>query len=238
MRENEDNIRLYAPLLRRIIILVTVIIAVPVVLWTITAFMRTYVAPPKVPTFRPLATATLITTPNSAAADTATVSPAAAPSPAAYASQPNATATDANGPRIPTPGPVLSDRTNNSGIAAPAGRTNVAVVTADAPGAAPPGAADNIVVRSGTEAASTPWPTVAAQPQPASNDTEADALPAGQPLTGPVPLPHPRPRVFAMAETGVPMPRPRPTIAEAATTPATTDGPLDWLGNIFHQSQQ
>src|SRR5579863_3310107 len=55
MREYDDHIRLYTPMLQRIIILVAVIIAVPVVLWTITAFVRSYVAPPQVPTFRPLA---------------------------------------------------------------------------------------------------------------------------------------------------------------------------------------
>ena len=55
MREyDDDNIRLYTPVLQRIIILVAVIIAVPVVMWTITAFVRTYVAPPKVPIFQPL----------------------------------------------------------------------------------------------------------------------------------------------------------------------------------------
>ena len=41
------DIRLYMPVLQRIIILVAVIIAVPVVLWTITAFVRTYVGPPQ-----------------------------------------------------------------------------------------------------------------------------------------------------------------------------------------------
>ena len=45
----------YVPLLRRIIILVAVITAVPVVLWTITAFVRTYVGPPRIPTFHQLA---------------------------------------------------------------------------------------------------------------------------------------------------------------------------------------
>jgi hypothetical protein len=35
-----------------------VIIAVPVVLWTITAFVRAYIAPPQIPTFRPIAAAT------------------------------------------------------------------------------------------------------------------------------------------------------------------------------------
>ena len=43
MREDDDEFRHYVPLLRRIIILVAVITAVPVVLWTITAFVRTYV---------------------------------------------------------------------------------------------------------------------------------------------------------------------------------------------------
>src|ERR1700752_5286618 len=58
MREyDDDQIRLYTPILQRIIILVAVIIAVPVVLWTITGFVRAYVAPPQIPTFRPLALA-------------------------------------------------------------------------------------------------------------------------------------------------------------------------------------
>jgi len=56
MREDED-IRQYMPVLRRFIILVAVIIAIPVVMWTITAMVRTYVGPPKLPTFRPMAAA-------------------------------------------------------------------------------------------------------------------------------------------------------------------------------------
>src|SRR5271166_5622347 len=57
MRDYDDHIRLYTPILQRMVILVAVIIAVPVVLWTITAFVRAYVAPPQLPTFRPLAQA-------------------------------------------------------------------------------------------------------------------------------------------------------------------------------------
>jgi len=53
MREyDDDNIRLYAPVLQRVIILAAVIIAVPVMMWTITTFIRSYVARPKVPTFQ------------------------------------------------------------------------------------------------------------------------------------------------------------------------------------------
>jgi cytoskeletal protein RodZ len=54
MGEDEDFGHI-VPLLRRIIILVAVITAIPVVLWTITAFVRTYVNPPKIPTFHQLA---------------------------------------------------------------------------------------------------------------------------------------------------------------------------------------
>ena len=63
MREDEDQFRYYVPLLRRIIILVAVITAIPVILWTITAFVRTYVAPPKVPTFRPMTATASIAVP-------------------------------------------------------------------------------------------------------------------------------------------------------------------------------
>ncbi len=54
---DDDDIRLYMPVLQRIIILVAVIVAVPVVLWTITAFVRTYVGPPQLPTFQRLSDA-------------------------------------------------------------------------------------------------------------------------------------------------------------------------------------
>jgi hypothetical protein len=68
--EDEDNIRRYAPVLRRVIILLAVIIAVPVMMWTITIFIRSY--GPKTPTFRrltliePLPTATLPAKPQTA----------------------------------------------------------------------------------------------------------------------------------------------------------------------------
>jgi hypothetical protein len=50
--EDDYNIRRHAPVLRRVIILVAVIIAVPVMMWTITIFVRSYVEHPK--TFRHL----------------------------------------------------------------------------------------------------------------------------------------------------------------------------------------
>jgi hypothetical protein len=56
MREydDDDNIRLYAPVLQRVIILAAVVIAVPVMMWTITTFIRSYVARPQVPYFQHL----------------------------------------------------------------------------------------------------------------------------------------------------------------------------------------
>jgi hypothetical protein len=45
----DDHIRLYTPVLQRVTILTAVIIAVPVLMWTVTTFVRSYVARPKVP---------------------------------------------------------------------------------------------------------------------------------------------------------------------------------------------
>src|SRR5271169_5789404 len=65
MREDDGEFGHYVPIVRRIIILVAVITAVPVVLWTITAFVRAYVVPAKVPTFHQLASTASINTPAS-----------------------------------------------------------------------------------------------------------------------------------------------------------------------------
>jgi hypothetical protein len=57
---NDQNIRLYAPVLQRVIILAAVIIAVPVVMWTITTFVRSYVARPKLPTLEHVASTNMV----------------------------------------------------------------------------------------------------------------------------------------------------------------------------------
>ena len=51
----DDHIRLYTPVLQRVIILTAVIIAVPVLMWTVTTFVRSYVARPKVPVLQHVA---------------------------------------------------------------------------------------------------------------------------------------------------------------------------------------
>jgi hypothetical protein len=55
---NDDSIRLYTPVLQRVIILAAVIIAVPVLMWTITTFVRSYVARPRVPALEHVAATT------------------------------------------------------------------------------------------------------------------------------------------------------------------------------------
>lgn len=52
MRERDEQGTTYLPLMRRLIILAVVLISVPVVLLTIVAFVRSYVGPPNIPTFR------------------------------------------------------------------------------------------------------------------------------------------------------------------------------------------
>src|ERR1700758_5247258 len=51
----DDSIRLHTPILQRVLILAAVIIAVPVIMWTITAFVRSYVARPKAPVLQQVA---------------------------------------------------------------------------------------------------------------------------------------------------------------------------------------
>jgi hypothetical protein len=65
MREYDDyddeSIRLYTPVLQRVIILAAVIIAVPVMMWTITTFVRSYVARPKLPALEHVASTNMPT---------------------------------------------------------------------------------------------------------------------------------------------------------------------------------
>jgi hypothetical protein len=218
MREyDDDNIQHYAPVLRRIIILVAVITAVPVMLWTITAFMHTYIAQPTIPSPQPLAAATATATPASPAADTANL-----PAP----SQPAQSVTDA---RASDDG--RGDRTRDSGGNTGAPNVQVAAL-APTPSAAPAAApAPAAVTVQAAPAASAPSvfpdpPSVAPQQRPpvapdAANDAAADALPPPDPITGPIPLPRHRPSVLALADTAIPLPRARPGDAPepASVTP-------------------
>ena len=224
MREDED-IRQYMPVLRRFIILVAVITAIPVVMWTITAMVRTYVGPPKLPTFRPLAAAP-------AGPDQAAAAPVADEN-GKGARQPLA---EANG--------TTSDGVTGSS-AAPNG--NTAPAAADSFQTAnlqPANAPANMASGTGSGAsqfapeerqAGTNWPSPPATnwPNPAAAQPAANA----QPIEGPVPLPRKRPQSFTIAQNqGIPLPRPRPDAAGPAAEPPQAT-PATWLRNIFGSQQ-
>jgi hypothetical protein len=233
MRKNGDNIQPYASVLRRIIILVAVITAVPVVMWTITAFMRAYVAQPTVPTARPIAATTSITAPASAVAPATPDANPSRPIPAIVEAR--ATTTDARSSDVN----AKSDRLRDSASNAPSGDPNVAAaaVAEQTPSTAPTAAqsaADKLAVQSAPEpvvAASDAGPhtapTLAGQPQraPAAADGAVQPFPSSEPIAGPIPLPRHRPNVFAMAETDVPLPRARPATAPEPTSGTMSDAP-------------
>jgi hypothetical protein len=208
MREYDDdsNIQHYAPVLRRIIILVAVITAVPVMLWTITAFMHTYIAQPTI------SAATDAAAPTSPAADAATTS---SPTLAAAPSQPAPAVTDG---RATDDG--RSDRIRDSvgNNAAPNVQVASTAAISPAPSVAPaaPPAPAAVTVQAAPAPSVFPAPPTFAPPQstPAAqdsgNDAAADVLPPPDPITGPVPLPRHRPNVIALADTAIPLPRARP----------------------------
>jgi hypothetical protein len=229
MREyDDDNIQHYAPVLRRIIILVAVITAVPVMLWTITAFMHTYIAQPTIPSPQPLAAASAPSAPASPAANTASVSAAAAPTVA------DARATDEAG----------GDRTRAS--ADNTGALNVQVAAAQptlsaAPAAPPAPAAVTVQAAPAAPAPSVfPDPPLVTPPAQTpttpdlANDAAADALPPPDPITGPVPLPRHRPNVIALADTDIPLPRARPSDAPEPPTPTPDTAPSGYDPGIGH----
>ena len=49
MHDDDNRFQRFVPLLRRVIILLAVLAATPVVLWMITTFVRAYVGPPRIP---------------------------------------------------------------------------------------------------------------------------------------------------------------------------------------------
>jgi len=213
MREYDDdsNIQHYAPVLRRIIILVAVITAVPVMLWTITAFMHTYIAQPTISSPRPLATAT-------AAPTTPAANPSAPSQPAQSVTEARAT-DDGRGDRM---------RDSGGNNAAPNVQVASTAAISPAPSAAPAPAPSAATVQAAPAPSVFPDPPSLAPPQPtpaaADPVNDADALPPPDPITGPVPLPRHRPSVLALADTAIPLPRARPGEAPEPSS-VTPDAP-------------
>ena len=308
MRDYDDRVRPQV-VLRRIIIVLAVLAAVPVALWTVTSFVRAYIAPPKLPTFRQLATnvteqqestgstsaagdqslwQTVTTfmrahiadpqipsvrqlaemvTGNSAAtspkgdANSPAAEPARPSAPSSMTVEARATATDArdlpgsskeqsaNGDNMPAGTVKMVDAPPTSMASK---STDIPVERAadtNAPNTWPPPLQQNATPQTNAQ-----WPPApqqsamqlaaqqnATEQQPAAGEPLADAIAAGQPLTGRIPLPRRRPNDLTMVQitaANVPMPRPRPDIAGSAAppeaAPATSARPLEFLDNLFH----
>jgi hypothetical protein len=215
MRE-DDDFGHYVPLLRRVIILVAVIIAVPVILWTITAFVRTYVGPPRIPTFHQLASTASINAPSASAT-------------AEAAAQPQQGGADGSGAVVE----ARATATDARDVAAPKGDRPA---EADAQGTTPAGAMPPSPLADGNGATGTP----SSGQTGAGADEGSESLTASQPLSGPIPLPRRRPRdaetrTADNALSDVPMPRRRPEGAGASAPGETTgSNPLGFIQNIFH----
>ena len=252
MREYDDHIRLYTPVLQRVIILVAVVIAVPVVLWTITAFVRTYVAPPELPTFQRMTT---LTQPSDGAAAPIDPAPASQPAQLPDASTPARGNTDAEqqpsssapspasqvASQVPlqaTPAPTSSSPTlppdTPAALPSPAASAPLTAMASSSPVPDSTSKADRIAAPAASNNAFA-WPNpptipgansganAGAAATPAPADASAD-LPPADPITGKIPLPPRRPRLFAMAQLGsVPIPRPRPQAAGSSTTASGTN---------------
>ncbi len=246
MREDSDHFRHYVPLLRRIVIVVGVLAAIPVILWTITIFMRSYVGPPKLPTFRQLAASATVPLPRNASAS---LDSARQPLPLPEQSRPSdaspaavpagATPTDAPDASAAPKGPLLGDRAPIGAANTPTGALRTAATSPIIP--ADPKATEIPAAAAPPEGAAPSTGALAAQQPAAASDPPADAVPAAEPLSGPIPLPPRRPHLVAMAQmtpATVPMPRPRPDAAGPAASDSTTARPFDWLQNMFRKNSE
>ncbi|MGC1325365.1 MAG: hypothetical protein WA850_06450, partial [Xanthobacteraceae bacterium] len=223
MREyDDDNIRLYTPVLQRVIILLAVIIAVPVVMWTITTMVRTYVAAPKAPTFQRMTEAPPADT-ASIAASAVQAAPAAAtlvghPQPAApttrRADAAAATASDARTPLLDMRKPT--DQLQPASIIAPSAPPQNAIAVASpvapvpaAPEPPVPAVPSKMAVAQPVPAASGP-PTAAAgsasaaatQPTPSASPMQVAANTPAPPAAAPSSIVWPNPNATAPPPMG------------------------------------
>src|SRR6516162_3288326 len=218
---HDDGVRLHTPVLQGVLILAAVIIAVPVVMWTITALVRSYVARPKVPVIQHLA---------SSESPTARVgSPAVIPAaPAADQGAPVLQRADAK-PPPPAPAPVPDRAAAGADIAPPAPAPAPPLRTADsAPAASDRGLPWPIPNSNSPPSFGSAAPPAAPAPPPRTAALEA--LPATNAIRGPIPLPRHRPGILATAASAatsaettgitagkpngpVPLPRVRPVAA-------------------------
>jgi hypothetical protein len=230
----DDHIRLYTPVLQRVIILTAVIIAVPVLMWTVTTFVRSYVARPKVPV--PQHVAASESPPRAPVASPAPSIPAQLPPDQTAAAPPRGDTvlplSDAR--RTPGPdikkGPPVAPSGGATATAPPVQGANApppsqgrpAQGSEPAPGVSPAGAAANSVAPA--VAAASPAPT---PPRPAEN-TAVAAAPASSDrgLAWPNPNSASPPGFGPLAAASTPPPLPRTATAEVLPPGEPLRGPI------------
>jgi hypothetical protein len=134
---------------------------------------------------------------------------------------------------------LLGDRVPIGAANTPTGALRTAATSPIIP--ADPKATEMPAAAAPPEAAAPNTATLAGAQPTVSIDTPADAVPAAEPLSGPIPLPPRRPHLVAMAQVTpatVPMPRPRPDAAGPAASDSTTAGPFDWLQNMLRKNSE
>jgi hypothetical protein len=227
MREDDDEVGHYVRLWSRIVILCAVIIAVPVILWTITTFVRNE---PKLSTL--LATASINTPGRTAIAEP--TQQQSTPRQAKLADPQEAGAPE----RAALEEPLVVDHPPDASPSAPSvpqmadtssASSATPMVAEGAHGMQPPLTANDGVAAGRADA------VAPMQPAPAT-EGEADALSGSAPLPGPIRLPRPRPHDAGTVRTAdpmpsrVPMPRPRPVAggsgAQQDTATNNPSGPL------------
>ena len=236
MRNDDDNVRHHLPVLRRIIILMAVLTAIPVALWTVTAFVRTYLAAPRVPTSQEMSAAAVTLGSSEAAAAPSNQMPGAtAPTgkDAAPIVEAKATASDAADSPVGDPAAAASRPAAMASAAPPVSASNPSVGGSPFP---PAPAVAQTGMTATPAAPVAPWPDPAAGASGSSTavaQPDAAAEPAAAPIAGPVPLPRKRPKMVRVAQAGgIPLPRPRPEAAGPGE-PEHTNSPFDFFRNIF-----
>ena len=218
MREDNDEMGHYVEVLRRILVLCAVIIAVPVILWTITAFVRCQVTLPKVFSLpNPLATA------STNAPQRATI--AEPTQQQAMPLQPTDPQEAKQTERAAPEGSSFVEHPPDAPPSAPPQTADTSSATAISISATPTGAHDLLPPFAANDVA-TAGTTGAIQPA-AAPEAETDLLSASAPLSGPVPLPRPRSHDAGRLRTAdrVPSPaptRPRPAVGDAGAQQGTT----------------
>jgi hypothetical protein len=236
MHDDDNRFQRFVPLLRRVIILLAVLAATPVVLWMITTFVRAYVGPPKIPALRQIASTQQMAAPTTAAASTPS-SEASTKVADIGTSTTDVTATTSDARDTASPkGSMLADRPSDVSANVP---TTAPVPSMPLQSQTSPASVSAAPI-SQSPAANTM--TAEASPPPAVAEQQPDVMPPAPPLTGKIPLPRHRPRGLGdagttrIAQGAVPVPRPRPDAAGPVVTPETTNStPLDFLQNMFHQ---